>query len=132
PAANRSATVSRALSIVWYADGTRHNGTKWDGTGWNRMGRNGEGAKMSLDGNNEEEKEDRELFQGVRQNENSPKIRPVKQRVPPVLDAPNVGLNASSHSVPSRPVPGSNLISHANVVIPILPLVMMVYYVCDM
>ncbi|KAB2621083.1 UDP-glycosyltransferase 85A5-like [Pyrus ussuriensis x Pyrus communis] len=40
---------------------------------------------------------------GVRWNENSPKTRSVEQLVPPVLGAPNVGRNALSHSVPSRP-----------------------------
>ncbi|KAB2615758.1 UDP-glycosyltransferase 85A5-like [Pyrus ussuriensis x Pyrus communis] len=40
---------------------------------------------------------------GVRWNENSPKTRPVEQLVPPVLGAPNVGQNALSHFVPSRP-----------------------------
>ncbi|KAB2604744.1 UDP-glycosyltransferase 85A5-like [Pyrus ussuriensis x Pyrus communis] len=44
-----------------------------------------------------------ESFQGVRWNENSPKTRPVEQLVPPILGAPNVGRNALSHSVPSRP-----------------------------
>ncbi|KAM2920429.1 hypothetical protein COP2_042288 [Malus domestica] len=41
----------------------------------------------------------------VRGNENSLKIRFVEQRVPSVLDTPNVRRNASSHSIPSRPVP---------------------------
>lgn len=39
----------------------------------------------------------------VIRNENLPKTRLVKQRVPSVLGAPNVGRNASSHSVPSHP-----------------------------
>ncbi|RXH93618.1 hypothetical protein DVH24_014194 [Malus domestica] len=54
---------------------------------------------MSLDENKEEEGDE----EGVRRNENSPKIRPVEQCVPPVLGIPNVGRNASSHSVPSHP-----------------------------
>ncbi|KAM2987692.1 hypothetical protein FF2_007828 [Malus domestica] len=54
---------------------------------------------MPSDGNKEEEEGDGE----GRRNENSPKIRHVEQRVPPVLGAPNVGRNASSHSILSRP-----------------------------
>ncbi|RXH85367.1 hypothetical protein DVH24_040119 [Malus domestica] len=48
---------------------------------------------------------------GGRRNKNSPKTRPVGQRVPPILGAPNVGRNASSHSVPSRPTYQTNLSS---------------------
>ncbi|RXI09293.1 hypothetical protein DVH24_033910 [Malus domestica] len=77
-----------------------------DGTGRNRMGPyrtgwNGEGAMMPVDGNKEEEEGDGE---GVKWNENSPKTHSVEQCVPPVLGAPNVGWNASSRSVPSRPM----------------------------
>ncbi|RXH68202.1 hypothetical protein DVH24_028349 [Malus domestica] len=83
-------------------DGTRRNEM-----GRDKTGRNGEGAKMLSDGNKEEEEGDGEMwnesFQGVRRNENSPKIRPMEQHVPPILGALNVGWNASSHFVPSRP-----------------------------
>ncbi|KAB2618854.1 S ribonuclease [Pyrus ussuriensis x Pyrus communis] len=86
-----------------------------NGMGRDRMKRNGAGAKMPSDGNKEEEEGDGEVIilcstdvervvpGGVRWNENSPKTRPVEQLVPPVLGAPNVGRNALSHSVPSRP-----------------------------
>ncbi|KAB2613009.1 S ribonuclease [Pyrus ussuriensis x Pyrus communis] len=88
------------LGIVWYADGTGRNGIGRDGTGQDETERNGAGAKMPSDGNKEEEEGDGE---GVRWNKNSPKTRPMEQLVPPVLGAPNVGRNALSHSVPSRP-----------------------------
>ncbi|RXH77168.1 hypothetical protein DVH24_023442 [Malus domestica] len=42
-----------------------------------------------------------ESFQGMRRNENSPKMCRVEQRVRPVLCSPNMGRNASSHSVMS-------------------------------
>ncbi|RXH68589.1 hypothetical protein DVH24_030922 [Malus domestica] len=53
---------------------------------------------MPSDGNKEAEEGNRD---GVRRNENSSKIHPVEQRVPPVLGAPNVRRNASSHSISS-------------------------------
>ncbi|TQD86395.1 hypothetical protein C1H46_028046 [Malus baccata] len=85
-----------------------------DGTGHDRTGQNGERARMPSDGNKEEEEGDGEVIilcstdvervvPGVRRDENSPKTRHVEQRVPSVLGAPNVGRNALSHSVPSRP-----------------------------
>ncbi|RXH88299.1 hypothetical protein DVH24_042370 [Malus domestica] len=80
------------------------------------MGRNEEGAKMSSDGNKEEEEGDEDVISlcstdveqvvpGDKAERNSLKIRPV--------DAPNVGRNASSHSVPSRPKGRGVRLSHA-------------------
>ncbi|KAM1133048.1 hypothetical protein ACFX19_043052 [Malus domestica] len=68
---------------------------------------------MPSDGNKEEEEGDgnviilcstdvEQVVPRVRRNENSPKIHPVEQRVPPILGVPNVGRNVSSHSVLSR------------------------------
>ncbi|CAN6544789.1 unnamed protein product [Malus baccata var. baccata] len=93
---------------------TGWDGTERNGTGRDRTGRNREGAKMPSNGNRKEEEGDEEVIilcstdveqgvPGVRRNENSPKIRPVEQRVPPVLGALNVGRNASSHSIMSSP-----------------------------
>ncbi|KAM1708806.1 hypothetical protein TB2_001682 [Malus domestica] len=65
------------------------------------MGRNGERAKMPSDGNEEGDGNVIILcFTDVKQV--VPGGYPVEQRVPPVLGAPNVGRNVSSHSVPYR------------------------------
>ncbi|RXH77247.1 hypothetical protein DVH24_023521 [Malus domestica] len=68
---------------------------------------------MSSDVNNEDEEGDEYVIilcstnveRVVLEDEserNSPKIRLVKQRVPSVLGASNIGRNALSHSIPSR------------------------------
>ncbi|RXH99868.1 hypothetical protein DVH24_021670 [Malus domestica] len=92
----------------------RRDGMKRNGMGRDRTGRNGEGAKMPSDGNKEEEGDgeviilcstnvERIVPGGVRRNKNSLTTRHVEQHVPPVLGTPNVGRNASFHSVSSRP-----------------------------
>ncbi|KAM1872405.1 hypothetical protein ACFX13_006363 [Malus domestica] len=69
---------------------------------------------MPSDRSEEEEEEDRNVIilcstyvervhSRGRRNEKSSKTCPVEQRIPLVLGAPNVGRNASSRSVPSRP-----------------------------
>ncbi|RXI06813.1 hypothetical protein DVH24_025949 [Malus domestica] len=57
------------------------------------MGRNREGTKMPSNGNKEEVEGDEEVI-----------ILYSTDYVPPILGAPNVRQNASSYSVPSRPM----------------------------
>ncbi|KAB2615288.1 S ribonuclease [Pyrus ussuriensis x Pyrus communis] len=94
--------------LVCRRDGTERNGTGRDGT-------ERSGSKDALEwkqgGRRRRQRGYNFVFhgcgtsrsRGVRWNKNSSKTRSVEQLVPPVLDAPNVGRNALSHSVPSRP-----------------------------
>ncbi|KAM1069891.1 hypothetical protein ACFX13_001803 [Malus domestica] len=67
------------------------------------MGRNGEGAKMPSDGNEEEGDGNVIILCFTDVKQVVPAGYPVEQHVPSVLDAPNVGRNVSSHSVPFHP-----------------------------
>ncbi|KAB2602944.1 UDP-glycosyltransferase 85A5-like [Pyrus ussuriensis x Pyrus communis] len=79
-------------------NGTERSGSK-DAIGWKQGGR----RRRRRGYNFGVPRMWNESFQGVRWNENSFKTRLVEQLVSPVLGAPNVGRNALSHSVPSRP-----------------------------
>ncbi|RXH84525.1 hypothetical protein DVH24_032809 [Malus domestica] len=79
-------------------DGTERRGSK-DPLGWKQGGR----RRRRRDYNFVFHGCGTSRSRGVRRNENSSKIHPVEQRVPPVLGTPNMGLNAPSHSVPSHP-----------------------------